>query len=298
MNLDFIASPLGQFLHFIYNNMAFNIYGLAIIIFTIIIKLVLLPLTIKQIKSTSAMQKIQPQLQEIQKRYKGDKEKLNAETMKLYQENNVNPAGGCLPLLVQMPILISLYYVISQPLKFMLGKTNEVITQLFNAIPENAAERISTMHDISILNYFTKFPEELSKVSNLLAPSELINMNFLGLNLGMVPSYNPSNLFGGPLSGQYLALLILPILACITTYIQSRVALPAKPAEQKPGSAPDPTASMSKSMLYMMPIMTLIFSFSFPSGLSLYWVVGNVIQILSQMYINKFVLKKKEVVDK
>ncbi|MCR4436532.1 MAG: YidC/Oxa1 family membrane protein insertase [Clostridiales bacterium] len=297
MNLDFIAYPLGQFLNFIYNNLAFHIYGLAIIIFTIIIRLVLLPLTIKQYHSTAKMQEIQPQIQQIQKRYKGDPEKLNQELMKVYQENKVNPAGGCLPLLIQMPILIALYYVISQPLKFMLGKSNEVIAQLFNAIPATAVEKIQGLRDISILNYFTKHSEDLANLGNVLTKGELINMKFLGLNLGMIPSYRPAALFG-PLSGEYLALLILPILACITTYIQSKIAMPASQASENKGQA-DVNASMTRSMTIMMPIMTLIFAFTFPAGLSLYWVIGNIIQIFSQMYINKFVLKKtKEVVNK
>jgi YidC/Oxa1 family membrane protein insertase len=91
------------------------------------VKSLLLPLSIKQVKSTSKMSELQPQMQEIQKKHKDDKEKQSAEIMKLYKENKVSPAGGCLPLLVQMPILFSLYYVISQPLKYMVGKSPEII---------------------------------------------------------------------------------------------------------------------------------------------------------------------------
>ena len=106
--LDYIAVPLGQFLNFIYNTLAFHSYGLAIIIFTLVIKIVLLPLSINQYRSMARMQEVQPEIQEIQKRYKNDKEKLNQELMRVYQEKKVNPAGGCAPLLIQMPILISL----------------------------------------------------------------------------------------------------------------------------------------------------------------------------------------------
>ena len=84
MNLDFIAYPLGRFLYFIYNTIAFGNYGLALILFTVIVRLALLPLTIKQYKSTAKMQQIQPKIQEIQKRYKNDKEKLNTELMRVY----------------------------------------------------------------------------------------------------------------------------------------------------------------------------------------------------------------------
>jgi hypothetical protein len=95
MSLDIIARPLGEFLLFIYNTLAFHNYGLAILTFTLVVKLVLLPLTVKQYRSSAKMQELQPLIQEIQKRYKNDKEKLNQEMIKVYQENNYNPAGGC-----------------------------------------------------------------------------------------------------------------------------------------------------------------------------------------------------------
>jgi YidC/Oxa1 family membrane protein insertase len=124
--LDFIALPLGQFLHFIYNFIAFKNYGLAIILFTIFVKLAILPLAVKQYRSMAKMQEVQPHLQEIQRKYKNDKEKLNQETLKIYQEYKVNPAGGCLPLLIQMPIIISLYWVIQKPLTYMLGLGHQI----------------------------------------------------------------------------------------------------------------------------------------------------------------------------
>src|SRR4051812_32248399 len=134
--LDYIALAMGQILKLIYFNMSFLSYGLAIIILTVVIRLILLPLYVKQYRSTSRMQEIQPQIQEIQKRYKNDKEKLNQELMRIYQENKVNPAGGCLPLLLQMPILFSLYWVISQPLKFMLRKDPAIIQQILEQVPQ------------------------------------------------------------------------------------------------------------------------------------------------------------------
>lgn len=126
--LDFISMPMGLILKFIYDNLAFQNYGIAIVLFTVGVKSLLLPMAIKQVQSTSKISELQPQVQEIQKKYHDDKEKQSAEMIKLYQENKVNPAGGCLPLLIQMPILFSLYYVISQPLKYMAGKSPEIIT--------------------------------------------------------------------------------------------------------------------------------------------------------------------------
>lgn len=286
---DPIARTMGMILNFIYNNIVFGNYGLAIIIFTLIIKLILLPLTIKQYSSTSKMQEVQPQIQEIQKRYKNDKEKLNQEMMKVYQENKVNPAGGCLPLLIQMPILFSLYYVISQPLKFMIGKSTDQITQLLSKIPSDAV-KIAGNADISIINYFANHKEELTNLGGLLKPEDLLNMNFLGLNLGIQPTFS----YNSALGLQYFGLLLIPILAAITTFISVKYTTP----KQAKGAGNDMSASMTKSMSTMMPLMTAFFSFSVPAGLGLYWIASNIIQIFQQMYLNKFVLKKKEVASK
>jgi YidC/Oxa1 family membrane protein insertase len=292
MNLDFIAYPLGKFLYFIYNTLAFNNYGLAIIIFTAIVRLVLLPLTIKQYKSSTKMQLIQPQLQDIQKKYKYDREKMNQEMMKLYSENNINPAGGCLPLLIQMPIILSLYWVIVQPLKFMLNKTAEQINTLVN-IASNAMggnTLTNIQRELTTLNFFNENREYLSQVTGILDASELIDFNFLGLELGRTATYSPKILFG-PEASIYLPLLLLPIIGVITTYFSSKMAMPA-PADGKGSTDNNMANSMSKSMLYMGPVITLLFSFQLPAGVILYWITGYVVQIFQQLYINK-VLKKQ-----
>lgn len=301
MNLDFIAYPLGQFLYFIYNSMAFHNYGFAIIIFTIIIKLILLPLTVKQYKSSAKVQEIQPEIQELQRKYKNNKEVLNQELMLLYQKHNISPAGGCLPLLVQLPILFSLYWVIMQPLKFMLkipvdkiyGKFNESkvliekgLMQILNITETHGAE-------IQIIKNF-----DAAKVGQLLGPDLIERIkdigsgfHFLGIDLSLKATYNPSLLFG-PEKWTYLPLLLFPIVGVITTYIASRMSMPKSNQAQK---GDNPAAGMTNSMMFVGPIMTLIFSFQLPAGVVLYWIAGYVFQIFQQLYINKFVMKKKEV---
>lgn len=293
--LDVICYPLGKFLYFIYNTIAFHNYGFAIIIFTVLVKLVLLPLTVKQYRSSAKMQEIQPLIQEVQKRYKNDKEKLNQEMMKVYQENNYNPAGGCLPMLVQMPILISLYWVIAQPIKFMLLKSAEQITTLIDITTKAiGASKMSYLKELAALNYFNENREALSQVGGILKANELIDFNFLGLHLGKIASYRTTDLFG-PEMYIYLPLLILPLLAVITTFISTKLSMP-KPSPNSGGQTAM-ASSMTNSMLYIGPIMTLIFSFQLPAGLVLYWSAGYVFTIFQQMYINKHVLKKHETVE-
>lgn len=298
MNLDFIARPLGSFLYFIYNTVAFRNYGFAIILFTVVVRLALLPLTIKQYKSSAKMQQIQPKIQEIQKRYKNDKEKLNEELMKVYQENDVNPAGGCLPMLVQMPIILALYWVIVQPLKFMLGKSAEQITTLIDyATKALAPAQMGPQKELGTLIFFNehyqKFKEIPQQVANILKPEELINMKFLGLNLGKVPKFSPSVLFG-PEASTYLPLLIIPIIAVIATYLSTKLSMPRTNDKDSKNQA----AAMTSSMMYVGPVMTLLLAFQLPAGVSLYWTAGYVVQIFQQLYINKHVINKKEVATK
>ena len=289
--LDFIAKPLGQFLYFIYNTVSFKNYGLAIIIFTIVIKLILLPLTIKQYRSTSKMQEIQPIIQDIQRRYKNDKEKMNQELMKVYQEHKYNPAGGCLPLLFQMPILLSLYWVINQPLKYLLSKTAEQISALTEYVINAAGKAaMGYSNQIGIVNYFNEHVSELSNVGDLLKPSELINFSFLGMNLGIIPTIDTKLLFGAQ-SGTYLPLLLIPILAVTTTYLSTKIMTP-KASESK---GKDAASGAQGTMALIGPLMTLMFSFQLPAGVGFYWVASNLFQIFQQLYINKYVIKKKEV---
>jgi YidC/Oxa1 family membrane protein insertase len=275
--LDIIAKPLGQFLYWIYGGV--NNYGIAIIIFTIIVRAALVPLTLKQYKSSAEMQKVQPLLQEIQRKYANDKEKLNQETMKLYQDHKINPAGGCLPLIIQMPILLALWQVITKPLQYMLRFTPETLTKL-----ATEAGAKGSYPQIETITYFINQGKG-DQVGNL-------NMFFpshSGLNLASIPTWHPSAIIDDP---SKILLLILPLLAVATTYITARMSMP-KQSENDKNKNP-----MGNSLLYVSPLMTLIFSFQFPLGMSLYWFAGNIFAIGQQYYVNKYVLKKKEVVNK
>jgi YidC/Oxa1 family membrane protein insertase len=323
--LDPIAEILGQFLYFIYNTLAFGNYGVAILLFTVVTKLALLPLNIKQYRSTAKMQEIQPLINEIQVKYKNDKEKLNQELMKVYQENKVNPASGCMPMLIQLPIILSLYWVIIQPLKFMLKKSAAQIvalkniadvgimayaseiqvlkffsnnSQLFNSDGNIVYKAIDTIKQAG--NYVVNQAGELADQAGnivlrvgdvLLNKSELINFKFLGLDLSEKATYDFKLLFNPETARIYLPLLLLPIIGVITTYLSTKLSTP-KPVETK--GKKDSANSMQSSMMFVGPIMTLIFSFQLPAGVVLYWIAGYVFQIFQQLYINKYVIGKKE----
>ncbi len=285
--LDFISYPIGTFLRIIYNTLAYKNYGLSIILLTVIIKSLVLPLTIKQYRSTAKMSEVQPQLQELQKKYKNDPQKLNEETVKLYQKYKINPASGCLPMLIQMPILFSLYYVISQPLKYMFKIPVDAIQQVFSMIPAGAASS-ANLRDLSIISYFSHNTDKLADINGAITQSHLLNMSFFGINLGAIPSLDIGKLFGSSPDMQAWYLLIIPVLAIVTTFISTKYSM-----NQTPQQGANPSqAAMTNSMILISPVMTGFISFTVPAGLGIYWIISNVFQMAQQLFMNKYVIKK------
>lgn len=224
---QFFLQPMLNALLLLYGVVGQN-FAAAIAIFTVIIRLITLPLTLPQQKSAKKMQDLQPKLQELQKKYKDDKEKLAKAQMELYKEAGVNPLGGCLPMLIQFPIWIGLYQSIAQAL---------------------------AAGPLQLLNLSTHIYKSLPWLSTLVP----LKNQFLWLDLG-----KPDPLY------------ILPILVVATTWFQQKVMT-------APSTDPQ-SASMNQSMQIMMPLMLGFFSLQFSSGLSLYFVVSNVVGIVIQYF--------------
>lgn len=294
----FITKPLGLILGLMYT--ITNSYGMAIILFTILTKIILLPLALKQQKAMVEMQKIQPLLAEVQKKYKNDKEKLNEETMKLYKEHNVNPFGSCLPLLIQIPIIYGLFSVINHPLSYILNLSKENIFKIFQFLSDKVVFTPG-INQNNILTYEIEIAKQMigkvSEIANTIGISTLkaINFNFLGIfNLALKPMapsmetlYNMQKLTDY-LKGEYFPLLIIPILAAVTTYYQSKLT----PQTQPQSSQNSEAADMQNSMMKIFPIMTFFFAFMMPSGVGLYWVASGAVQIAQQYFLNKYYTPK------
>jgi YidC/Oxa1 family membrane protein insertase len=231
-----ILQPMLNALLWLYGLLASQ-FWLAIIFFTVIVRLAMTPLMLPQQRSAKKMQEIQPKLQELQKKYGKDREKLSQEQMKLYKEAGVNPMGGCLPMLIQFPIWIGLYQSIiqalgHQPLQ-LLGLSQNIypfLQSIWAAVP--------------------------------------LNRYFLGMDLSLTPQQ---------LGGLTYA---LPILVAFTSWLQTKMT--ATPSTGDGGQA----ASMSQSMTLMMPLMFGFFSLNFSTGLSFYFIVSNIIGIVTQGFIS------------
>ncbi len=276
--LAFLAPVLGPVLKFIYQIV--NNYGLAIILFSILMKLLIFPLNVKQQKSMDQMRLIQPELAKINKKYKNDKEKLQKETMKLYEQHNVNPAAGCLPMLIQFPIIFALYRVINQPMTYIMGIGSETVIKIINALKLDinvTNKNILMTKEIEIANKMT--PDVIQKLGDILPDGiQSIDFNFLGLDLATTPQLSKISL-----------LWIIPVLAVITTYLTSKITTWTQPNM----NTDDNAASMGKSMMTIMPLMTGYFCFMMPSGVGLYWIINNVLSILQQLWFNRKVMMEK-----
>ena len=270
-----ITTPLGYIISFIYDLV--QNYGFAIIIFTLIVKIIMLPLVIKQQKSTVQMQKIQPEMQALQKKYANDQQRLSQETMKLYKKYNISPAGGCLPLLIQLPIIFGLYQVITRPMQYILHMGTDAIQKvadvLKNAghITEAVANYATKQNQITVASSMAEhlaFVEE--KVGMTLST---LNFDFFGLDLSLTPSFS-----------QPSVLWIIPILSAVSAYLSGKITTKLSGNQQ--------AAEQMKTMNLMMPLMSGYFCFIMPTGVGIYWVMSNVIQIIQQVVITKIMLKK------
>ena len=296
-----VIRPLGFIIGLIFSLV--QNYGFAIILFTILIKLILMPLAIKSQKAMRKQQKIQPYLMELREKYKNDPETLQVKTMKLYKENNISMTGGCLPLLIQMPILFGLYRVIQQPITYLIGvdfHLAENIAKVTDIMTRMASEHSSIIGDLA-----TKGVEDIIKHSqiqlstwcNILnGPSDpwVIPFDFLGLDLSVVPSKSLDYIFAGQFGSLDRVLLILiPIFAILTTWLSIKQSQKMTQAQTNSDQNSNATVdSMNKSMNLMMPLMTGFFSFALPSGLGLYWIVSNLMQMLQQTLINEYFKRK------
>lgn len=272
--MNIIYKILGEILSFIYNFT--NNFGWAIIIFTVLVRICLLPLTIKQQKSMEGMQKIQPELTALQKKYQNDKEKLNQETMKLYEKYQINPMGGCLPLLVQMPILIAIYGVIQNPITYVLklAPSVEVLTALCQK-PTNTQLEVVAF----VTNHFEKAREALSAANLQFDLNSLVmNFDFFGLNLGYTPQAH---------NGNY-ALFLIPVLSVITSFLVNKV------SQSNNKNANSEQQSQMQTMQYIFPFMTGYFCYILPSAMGLYWIMGNILQMLQVWLLNAFKSKNND----
>ena len=285
-----VSNLFGYALNFIYE-MIQN-YGLAIILFSVLLKIILLPFSIKQQKTMKKTAELQVKVKKIQEKYKNDQMKLNQEIMDLYKKENMSPLSGCLPSIIQIILLLAMFGLVRNPLTYMKKIDTATIENYKNEIIQEVGENsISKSYpEISIVKYVNENKEK--------SDIAYINMEFLGLDLSSIPQENYKD----------LKVFIIPVLYVLTSMISMKISTntPQKKDKdkeiikeeskevKKEQEELDMAAQMSKSMSWFMPIMAVSISLIAPLGLALYWLVNNILMIFERLVLNKILDSKKE----
>ncbi len=278
--MAFLANLLGYVLNYLYNWV--QNYGWAIIIFSVLLKLILLPFTIKQQKNIKKSAKISEETSKLQVKYKNDPEKLNREIMDLYKREKASPFSGCLSSVLQLIIFISVFYLVSSPLTYMKKIDKTIIDNYKTELTESG--QTSSYPEIKIIENKSQEDEKVN-----------INMNFLGLDLSKVPMQNLND----------VRVYIIPILYIVVIFINTKITtnLTSKnnnknknenknnkelknAGEETTEEQMESIQQMTNSMSYMMPIMSVAIALIAPLGLSLYWLVSNLLQLAERITID------------
>lgn len=264
---NIINKPLGWVLESIAGFLGGN-FAAAVFIFTLIINLVLIPLSIKSQKSSVQQTRIKPKLDELKKRYGDDKQKYSEAMQKLYQEENVSMSGGCLPMILRLVLMMSIYYLIMSPLTYLMHIDAEVITQAAEAIGSTSA-RASELNIIEAVKAGTiNFPQISENLS-------AINFNFFGIDLTQKPT------FSFDIIHDFQPIWAMPIIAFIAQILSSLLSM-------KMQKRINPEAPSMSGMLLTMPLISLFIGFSLPGGVTFYWacssIIGGFIQTGLQLF--------------
>ena len=287
---NFFANIFGYILNMIYD--VINNYGISIIIFTLILKMVMLPISVKQQKTMKKTAKIQKEAQKIQEKYSNDQVRQSQELMELYKRENMSPFSGCLTSILQIILILSMFYLVSRPLTYMKHVDQTLISTYTQQIEEKRGEKIG-YPEIAIIKEFSKSDEKVN-----------INMNFLGLDLSDIPTQDLTD----------WKVYVIPVLYVLTSLLSTKLTMNTnkkkeensvvkvvekekteEPNEEKTEpSDQDMMNEMSKQMTFMMPIMTVSVALIAPLGLALYWLVSNLFMICERLILNMIFKEEEE----
>ncbi|MBO7184859.1 MAG: membrane protein insertase YidC [Oscillospiraceae bacterium] len=294
---DLITVPFGWLLNQLYGLL--GNYGVAMILFAIIVQLVLLPITAKSKKSMMKMSRLQPRIQEIQRKYADDKQKQNEAIQKLQQEEGASMGcGGCLWSFVPLLILIPLFSVIREPIRYLLGETPEnaaLIVDTIKAINPELFTGNSYYAQVMAAQYIPQYAAQLQAAIPGISEATLegINFGFLGINLGGTPVFN---VFKWEVwNWANIGLFLIPVLSAGSQVLQMFISQKSndsvitneKGLQDKETAEKSQAAQQSKMMMWMMPLMSLWIGFTVPAGLSLYWFVGGVVRTIEDTILTK-----------
>lgn len=292
---DYIVWPFAKLMMLLYNWTVD--YGVSVILFAFVVNLVLLPFMAKSKKSMMRTSRLQPKINELQRRHEGNQQKLQAELQKLYQEEGVKPMSGCFWSLIPFPILIALYSVIRQPLVKMMGIATADMEKIKEWAIANAGfvsgGRGGTYDEIGVVNALHQhFDAAVNALGNFGDKLMDIDYGFIGMNLGDIPNWRvwESDFSSASTALPAIGLFLIPIIAAFLSWLSMKISQktnpPAATAQQSA------TAASMKSMNILMPIMSIWICFVMPAALGVYWIANSVLGIVRDLALTKIYQKQ------
>lgn len=290
--MDLIAKPFGALLLFLYEFT--SNYGIAIFLFALIVKLVLLPFSMKSKKSIMRSTRFTPYLKQLEKKYEGNKQKYQEEVAKLYREEKINPMSGCIWSLIPFPILLALYRAIRYPITTMMAIPDDVyakIQEMLGTLGYDASgldARSSAYAQIFESKFISEHFDSFASLSSKLKP---IDYGFIGLDLSARPSWRFWEFGGNGNIWPMLGLFLIPILSAFLSWAQGKISTSISGTE-----TPD-TAGTNRSMMLMMPLLSLWIGFALPGALGIYWIATSVFGIIQEAALTAYYKKQLDAED-
>ena len=295
----FVCIPFAWLVKIFYNMT--GSYGMAIVLFTLVVKLIMMPFQIKSKKSMIRMNRMSGRMQEIQKKYANNQIKANEEIQKLYAEEGINPMSGCVWSFLPLPILIALYSIIRQPITHFMLISKDTLESMVAAATTSGMDMSKILNfakDGSVavskgysqftpygqINFVRAIAEQMPELGSKVDGWINVNYNFLGLDL----ANNPMSMFKSfNFSWACIGLILIPILAGASQLIMSVVMMKQQPSQGAGGAS-------TKGMMYMMPLFSVYIAFMMPAALGVYWIAQSVFSLIQEIIMNKFFTKKIE----
>ena len=284
----YICIPFAALMRLFYN--LTGSYGVAIILFTLVIKLILLPFQMKSKKGMVRMNRMSGKMEEIRKKYANNQAKMNEEMQKFYQEEGINPMSGCLWSFLPLPILLALYYIIREPIVYFMNfggrEAGQAVVEAARELIQGASIELTTnaaYEQIEIANIInSQFPDFIAQHEGWVN----VNYHFLSLDLTAQPSSAFGQLSGG-LSWALIGLILIPIISGALSFLLSKVTMGQNKME---GSA----AATGKTMMWLMPLMSIYIAFIMPAALGVYWIAQSAFSIVQESIMGRFYTNKLE----
>ncbi len=291
---DIIQVPFGYLLDWLYQ--LTSSYGVALILFAVLVKIILFPATAKSKKSSMKMSRLTPRLQAIQKKYENDQQKQSQAIQELYKAEGVSMGGGCLWSLLPLLILLPLYTVVRQPIQYMLHESKEVADAIVKGMALGTTHAFPQLEAAAaIFNDPAKYAEVLAAAGASVRTMEGLNFNFLGsIDLGAIPQFN---IFAASWKWDWahIGAFLIPILSAgsqvlsmlVAQKMNNSVITDEKGVQDKEAAKNSQANQTGKMMMYMMPLMSLWIGFTLPAAMSLYWFVQGIVSIAMDVYLTK-----------